>query len=119
MTPAVREFLVRLSELLGREVPVTEARDTALARCGDLEIEVDDRAVIVRYSPEQIRFTSRDEALRFIEMVRDGRVELEVARGVLWTTIRSYRDGLALPFRRTRMPWITLRPRSERRRLSV
>jgi hypothetical protein len=28
----------------------------------------------------------------------------------------SYRDGLAVPFRRTRMPWPTLRPRTERRR---
>ena len=48
-------------------------------------------------------------------MLFDGRVELEIAHGLLWTTMRSYRDGQTIPFRRTRMPWPTLRPRTERR----
>ena len=48
-------------------------------------------------------------------MLCDGRVELEIAHGLLWTTMRSYRDGQTIPFRRTRMPWPTLRPRTERR----
>ena len=61
--------------------------------------------MIVRYAPEAVEFTSRDEALRFIEMLADGRVVLELQRGPLWTTMRSYRDDLVLPFRRTRMPW--------------
>ena len=30
-------------------------------------------------------------------------------------TMESYRDGLAQPFRRTRMPWPALPPRAERR----
>ena len=81
----------------------------------DIEVEVDDHRVVVRYPPEHVTFTSRDEALRFIEMLGDGRIELEIGRG-LWTTMRSYRDTQAVPFRRTRMPWPTLRPRTERRR---
>lgn len=128
LTPAVREFLLRLSELLGvkasavlvdGDVAVTIANDIAFARLGDVELEVDDRRVVVRYSPEQIVFTSRDEALRFIEMIGDGRVELEVARGLLWATICSYRDGQSIPFRRTRMPWMTLHPRTERRTIRI
>jgi hypothetical protein len=119
MTPAIREFLVRLDELLASKAPavepdVTDADTSSLVRLGDVELEVDDKRVVVRYRPEQIAFTSRDEALRFIEMIADGRVELEVARNGLWTTMRSYRDGQTLPFRRTRMPWPTLHPRTER-----
>ena len=37
-----------------------------------------------------------------------GRVELEITHGLLWTTMRSYRDGQQIPFRRTRMPWPSL-----------
>ena len=81
----------------------------------DVEIEIDDHRVKVAYLPERVSFTSPDEALRFVEMLCDGRVELEITRGLLWTTMRSYRDGLALPFRRTRMPWPSLRPHTERR----
>ncbi len=44
-----------------------------------------------------------------------GRVELEITRGPLWTTMRSFRDGQEIPFRRTRMPWPSLRPHTERR----
>jgi hypothetical protein len=131
LTPPIREFLIRLEQLLDAEDPpqldrdrvvVTTADTVALVtlphtvdRRRDVELEVDDRRVKVRYPPEEIDFTSRDEALRFIEMLCGGRVEVEVSRGLLWMTIRSYRDGLALPFRRTRMPVPSLRPRTERR----
>jgi hypothetical protein len=133
LTPAIREFLIRLEELLDAATPprldrdrltVTTADAVALVHLPhvedatrDVELEVDDRRVKVRYPPEEISFTSRDEALRFIEMLCAGRVELEVSRGVLWTTVRSYRDGLAVPFRRTRIPVPSLRPRTERRRV--
>jgi len=119
LTPSVREFLDRLDDLLeakarGVEPVATTARAVALVRLGAVELEVDDRRVIVRYPPEHIEFTSRDEALQFLEMIADGRVELEVTHHLLWTTMRSYRDGQTIPFRRTRMPWPTLRPRTER-----
>ena len=91
-------------------VPLRNIHDHAL----DLEIEVDDHRVVVRYPPEHVTLTRRDEALQFIEMLGDGRVELAIKRG-LWTTMRSYRDGQTIPFRRTRMPWPTLRPRTERK----
>jgi hypothetical protein len=129
LTPRIRDFLVSLDDLVAaRDWPDLD-RDAMRANPGDaavlvhlrhrqdhardVEVEVDDHRVVVRYPPEHISFTSRDEALRFIEMLGDGRIELELQRG-LWTTMRSYRDGLALPFRRTRMPWPTLHPRTER-----
>jgi hypothetical protein len=131
LTPAVRDFLVRLEDLvdarpwpdLGRdEMNVTSASASTLVRLPhtrehgrDLELEVDDRTVVVRYAPDEISFTSRDEALRFVEMLGDGRVELVVRRNLGWTTMESYRDRLAQPFRRVRMPWPTLRPRTERK----
>ena len=100
---------------------VTSAATSALVRlphahdnARDLELEVDDRTVVVRYAPDEISFTSRDEALRFVEMIGDGRVELVIKHNLAWTTMESYRDGLAQPFRRVRMPWPTLRPRIER-----
>jgi hypothetical protein len=128
VTPAIRAFLVELEELLDRVAPtnfdraaikVNAADTSALVELGGIELEVDDRRVLVRYRPEEISFTSRDEALRFIEMIAAGRVELEVQHNLLWTTMRSYRDGQTLPFRRTRMPWPSLRPRTERRRVTL
>lgn len=124
LTPAIRDFLVRLDELLeAHGVPlqpdVTAIDTAAFVRLGEVELEVDDHVVLVRYRPEEIKFTSRDEALRFIQMIADDRVELEVQRSLLWTTMRSYRDGQTIPFRRTRMPWPTLHPRTERRRVSL
>ncbi len=131
ITPTIRDFLVQLEELLDRVEPaglqrdaitVTPADTSALVRLPhrtnhdrDVEIEVDDRRVVVAYLPERIPFTSQTEALKFVEMLCEGRVELEIARGVLWTTMRSYRDGQPIPFRRTRMPWPSIRPRTERR----
>ncbi len=124
LTPSVREFLVRLDALLEAKAPgvepvVTTANAIALVRLGGVELEVDDRRVIVRYPPEHIEFTRRDEALQFLEMIGDGRVELEVTHHMLWTTMRSYRDGQPIPFRRTRMPWPTLRPRTERQTVAL
>lgn len=131
ITPTIRDFLVRLEDLLDRLPPpgldrdamtVTTADAAALVtlphvsdHARDVEIEIDDHRVQVAYLPERISFTDPDEALRFVEMLCAGRVELEIVRGPLWTTMRSYRDGLPLPFRRTRMPWPSLRPRTERR----
>lgn len=131
ITPTIRDFLVQLEELLDRLEPAGLERDavtiapaetSALVRLPhrddnrrDLEIEIDDRKVIVAYLPERIPFTSQAEALRFVEMVCEGRVELEISRGPLWTTMRSYRDGQPIPFRRTRMPWPAIPPRTERR----
>ena len=79
-----------------------------------ITLEVDDRIVHVQYGAERIPFTRRDEALRFVEMLGDGRVELVVERNPVWTSLRSYRDGLALPFRKSSEPWLNLRFRTER-----
>ena len=129
ISPRIREFLVCLEEVLDahswpqldREaMAATAGDDSALVvlrhRGGgarDVEVEVDDHRVVVRFPPEQVTFTSREEALALIEMLGDGRVELRVRRGPLWTTMESYRDDLARPFRRTRMPWPALPPRTE------
>jgi hypothetical protein len=131
LTPTIRAFLVQLEDRLDRDPPPGLRRDAMTITTGDaaalvrlphvadhdrdVEIEIDDRRVVVAYPPERVVFTSPDEALRFVEMLCDGRVELEIVRGPLWTTMRSYRDGQPIPFRRTRMPWPSLRPRTERR----
>jgi hypothetical protein len=133
ITPKIRDFLVELEDLLDRLEPVGLQRDavtiapadtSALVRLPhrtdhdrDVEIEIDDRRVQVAYLPERIPFTSQAEALRFVEMLCEGRVELDIARGPLWTTMRSYRDGQPIPFRRTRMPWPSIPTRRERRRV--
>ena len=131
ITPTIRDFLVQLEDLLDRKAPAGLNRDDVTISTGeaaalvrlphssdhdrDIEIEIDDHRVKVAYLPERISFTDPDEALRFVEMLCAGRVELEIVRGPLWTTMRSYRDGQTMPFRRTRMPWPSLRPRTERR----
>jgi len=131
ITPTIRDFLVRLEDTLDAKPPAGLNRDAMTIATGgaaalvrmphvtdhrrDVEIEIDDHRVKVAYLPERVSFTDPDEALRFVEMLCEGRVELEIVHGLLWTTMRSYRDGLALPFRRTRMPWPSLRPRTERR----
>jgi hypothetical protein len=132
ITPTIRDFLVQLDVLvdahawpgLDREIVTVGAGDAAVLvrlphtrdKARDLELVVDDREVVVTYAPEHVSFTGsggRDEALRFVEMLGDGRVRLRVRRGLLWTTMESYRDALAHPFRRTRRPWPALRPRTE------
>jgi hypothetical protein len=128
MTPLIRAFLVDLDALVDREQwpalgdeVVSVGTGEALVRLPhahdhskDLELVIDDRKVKVVYAPEHVEFTSRKEALQFVEMLGRGRVVLDVHRGLLWTTMRSYRDGLAQPFRRTRIPWFNARPRTER-----
>ena len=132
LTPAVGGFLDDLDALLdarawpeldraavtvtpgGASVRVVLPHRTVPART--FSLEVDDRIVHVQYGPERIPFTRRDEALRFVEMLGDGRVELVVQRNPVWTSLRSYRDGLALPFRKTGEPWPNLRFRTERLR---
>ena len=81
-----------------------------------IECEIDDRAVRIAYGAERIQFSRRDEALRFLEMLGDGRVELVVQRNPVWTALRSYRDGLAFPFHKTGHPWPNLRFATERHR---
>jgi hypothetical protein len=133
ITPTIRDFLVQLEDLLDRSPPAGLDRDAMTITTGDavalvrlphvsdhdrdIEIEIDDHRIKVAYLPERVTFTSPDEALRFVEMLCAGRVDLEIVRGPLWTTMRSYRDGQDIPFRRTRMPWPSLRPRTERRRV--
>jgi hypothetical protein len=131
ITAKIRAFLVELEDLLDRNSPIGLDRPAMTVNPGDaaalvllphvsdhdrdVEIEIDERRVVIAYQPERVIFDNPDEALRFVEMLCDGRVELEVTRGLLWTTMRSFRDGQAMPFRRTRMPWPSLRPRIERR----
>lgn len=128
VTPLIREFLVELEALVDREEwaaldheIVTEGSGEVLVRlphlhehAKDVELVVDDRKVKVVYRPEHVEFTSRKEALHFVEMLGRGRVTLDVHRGLFWTTMRSYRDNLDRPFRRTRIPWFNARPRTER-----
>ncbi len=131
LTPTIRDFLVQLDDLLDRKPPPSLQRDAMTVTTGDsaalvllphvsdhdrdIEIEIDDHRIKVAYLPERVTFTNPEEALRFVEMLCDGRVELEIVHGLLWTTMRSYRDGQNIPFRRTRMPWPSLPPRTERR----
>jgi hypothetical protein len=132
LTPAVRDFVERVEQLLDDAawpaldrdaITVTEGRDSTLVVLPhrndvrlDVELEIDDRAVKIQYGPERIPFTRRDEALRFLEMLGDGRVELVVRRNPVWRSLRSYRDGLALPFRKTGEPWPSARFGTERLR---
>ncbi len=131
LTPTTRAFLVDLEDLLDRTHPPGLQRAAMSVTTGDaaalvvlphhsdpdraVEIEIDNHKVVVAYQPERVIFDSPGEALRFVEMLCAGRVELEITHGLLWTTMRSYRDGQTVPFRRTRMPWPSLRPRIERR----
>ena len=131
VTPAIRAFLVRLDDLVDRHPFVGLDRDAVTTTTTgtaalvvlphvrdhrrDVEIEIDDHRIVVVYRPERVTFTEPDDALRFVEMLGAGRVEIEVTRGPLWTTMRSYRDGEPVPFRRTRMPWPSVRLRTERR----
>lgn len=131
ITPAIRAFLDDLHALVDRkrsDWPTLDAdvlasamgHDTArivLAHSNapdrNVELEVSDATVKVAYGPEHQVFTSRDEALRFIEMLGDGRVTLVVTRRIAWNVMKSYRDGLALPFAKSTVPWLNLRPRTD------
>ncbi len=131
LTPAIRQFLVQLDELLDRttapaldreRLTTTTADGVALVtlphRSGaerDVELQIDDRVVVVSYGGEPLHLRDRGFALQFVEALLAGRVEIEVHRGWLWRTTRSYLDGAARPFLVTRMPVPTLTPGTHRR----
>lgn len=130
LTPAIRDFLGRLEDLLDgcdwpdldrdsmAPVPGRDTVSVVLAHRHDpalnVELQVSDRLVVVTYGPEHQHFTDPDEALAFVEMLGAGRVRLVVRRLLVWNSIRSYRDGQSLPFAKTSEPWLNLRPRVER-----
>ena len=134
VTPMIRDFLVQLEELLDRtvapgldreRVEITTADAVALVRLPhvagrdrDVELEVQDRVVVVSYGGEPLHLRGeRGFALQFVEALLGGRVDIEVQRGWLWRTTRSYLDGSPRPFLVTRMPVPTLSPRTDRRRV--
>ena len=134
VTPMIRDFLVQLEELLDRtdapgldrdRVAITTADGIALVRLPhrsgpdrDVELQVQDRLVVVSYGGEPLHLRGgRAFALQFIEALLSGRVDIEVHRGWLWRTTRSYLDEQPRPFLVTRMPIPSLSPRSERRRV--
>jgi len=120
LTPAIREFLVELEDLLDRtdapgldrdRVAITTADAIALVRLPhrsgpeqDVELQVDDRVVVVSYGGEPLHLRDRAFALQFVEALLGGRVDIEVRRGLLWRTTRSYLDESPRPFLVTRMP---------------
>lgn len=130
LTPGIRAFLDDLQALVDQKAWPALARDRLSSTFAEtaalvvlphavdpdrlLELTVYDSEVVVTYGPEHVAFGRPDEALRFVEMLGDGRVELVVRRTPGWTSMRSYRDGLALPFRKTSGPWPNVRPRTER-----
>ena len=134
VTPRIREFLVDLETLLDRtaapgldrdRVAITTADAVALVRlphrddaARDVELQVDDRVVVVSYGGEPLHLRDRAFALQFVEALLTGRVDIEVYRGPLWRTTRSYLDGAPRPFLVTRMPipaLVTAGARRERR----
>jgi hypothetical protein len=128
-TPPIEEFLDTLDELLSEKEWPTLDRDGITRNPGhdavrvvlphrdrpeaNVAVEVHDHEVIVTYFPEHLRFTLPSEALRFVEMLGDGRVTLVVKRRLFWNAIWSYRDALPLPFNKTLEPWLNVRPRVE------
>ena len=134
LTPLIRDFLVELEELLDRtpapgldrdRIEITTADAIALVTLPhvagpdrDVELQVQDRVVVVSYGGEPLHLRGgRAFALQFVEAVLSGRVDIEVHRGWLWRTTRSYLDGQARPFLVTRMPVPTLSPRTQRKRV--
>lgn len=90
------------------------ASPTAPATSANVELQVDDHTVIVSYGGEPVHLRDRAFALQFVEALLTGRVDIDVYRGVLWRTTRSYLDGQARPFLVTRMPHPTLIARTAR-----
>jgi hypothetical protein len=132
VTPMIRDFLVQLEELLDRtdapgldrdRVAITTADTAALVvlphRAGperDVELQVEDRLVIVNYGAEPLHLRGgREFALQFVEALLKGRVDIVVHCGRLWRTTTSYLDESPRPFLVTRMPIPSFSPRSERR----
>jgi hypothetical protein len=133
VTPLIRDFLVELEELLDRTAAPGLDRDRAeittadaialvtLPHVGgtdrDVELQVQDRVVVVSYGGEPLHLRDRAFALQFVEALLSGRVDVEVHRGWLWRTTRSYLDGSPRPFLVTRMPVPSLTPNTQRRRV--
>jgi hypothetical protein len=133
VTPMIRDFLVQLEELLDEtpapgldreRVKISTADAIALvvlphadASAPDIELQVQDRVVIVSYGGEPLHLRDRAFALQFVEALLAGRVDIEVHRGWLWRTTRSFLDESPRPFLVTRMPVPSLSPGSERRRV--
>jgi hypothetical protein len=133
LTPRIRDFLVELENLIDRtdapgldreHIEITTADAIALVRLPhrtdptrSVELQVDDQNVVVSYGGEPLHLRPRRFALQFVEAVLGGRVDIEVQRGPLWRTTRSYLDGSPRPFLVTRMPVPSLRPGRERRRV--
>ena len=131
LTPKIREFLVELEDLMDRteaalldrdRTEITTADAIALVRLAhrtdparDVELQVDDREVVVSYGGEPLHLRDRAFALQFIEALLGGRMDIEVHHGLLWRTTRSFLDESPRPFLVTRMPIPTLSPRRERR----
>jgi hypothetical protein len=133
VTPLIRDFLVELEELLDRtaapgldrdRVEITTADAIALVTLPhvagadrDIELQVQDRVVVVSYGGEPLHLRDRGFALQFVEALLAGRVDIEVHRGWLWRTTRSYLDERPRPFLVTRMPVPSLSPGTERTRV--
>jgi hypothetical protein len=134
VTPLIRDFLVQLEDLLDRtpapgldrdRVEITTGDAIALVRLPhvsaadrDVELQVQDRVVVVSYGGEPLHLRGdRGFALQFVEALLAGRLEIEVHRGWLWRTTKSYIDERPRPFLVTRMPVPSLSPRTERTRV--
>jgi hypothetical protein len=132
ITPGIRHFLDRLEARLDAAdrpgldrdgVTVAPAHTVALVtlphRDGSppVEIQVADREIRITYGAEPVVVHDHDFGLRLVEALLDGRVEVVTRHGLLWRTNRSYLDGAPAPFVTTRMPYPSLRPRTERRRV--
>lgn len=134
VTPMIRDFLVRLEDLLDRtpaprldrdRVEITTGDAIALVRLPhvsgadrDVELQVQDRLVVVSYGGEPLHLRGeRGFALQFVEALLAGRVDIEVHRGWLWRTTKSYLDESPRPFLVTRMPVPSLSPRTDRTRV--
>ena len=138
VTPLIRDFLVQLEDLLDRtaapgldrdRVEITTGDAIALVRLPhiagpsnqsmsrDVELQVQDRLVVVSYGGEPLHLRDRAFTLQFVEALLSGRVDIEVRRGPLWRTTRSYLDESPRPFLVTRMPVPSLSPRTERHRV--
>jgi hypothetical protein len=133
VTPLIRDFLVELEELLDRTAAPGLDRDRVEIKTADaialvtlphvagadrdIELQVQDRVVAVSYGGEPLHLRDRGFALQFVEALLAGRVDIEVHRGWLWRTTRSYLDGQPRPFLVTRMPVPSMSPRTERIRV--
>jgi hypothetical protein len=134
VTPMIRDFLVQLEDLLDRtpapgldrdRVEITTGEAIALVRLPhvsganrDVELQVQDRVVVVSYGGEPLHLRGdRAFALQFVEALLAGRLEIEVHRGWLWRTTKSYIDERPRPFLVTRMPVPSLSPRTDRTRV--